>query len=66
MSNPALKGPMQEALDLLKLYAELDLRLIPSEPSEAQCRAGAAAGNVSPERAAAIFRAMLAADESES
>ena len=65
MSKPAVKGPMQEALDLLKLYAELNLRLIPAEPSEAQCRAGAAIGNVTPEIAAEIFRAMLAADESE-
>ena len=65
MSKPAVKGPMQQALDLLKLYNELDLRLVPSEPSEAQCRAGAAAGNVSPATAAAIFRAMLSADESE-
>jgi len=54
---------MKGALDLVALYAAFDLRLISAEPSEAQCRAGAAAGNVSPEVTRKIFRAMLAADE---
>jgi hypothetical protein len=56
-------SPIRDALDLVRLYSELDLRLIPSAPSEAQMRAGAEAGNISPELAAKIYRAMLQADE---
>ena len=58
-------SPIRDALDLVRLYSQLDLRLIPSVPSEAQCRAGALAGNVSPELAGKIYRAMLEADEGE-
>ena len=63
MRKPAPGSPIRDALDLVRLYSELDLRLIPSVPSAAQLRAGAAAGNISPELADKIFRAMLQADE---
>jgi len=63
MRKPAPGSPIRDALDLVRLYSELDLRLVPSGPSEAQCRAGATVGNISPELAAKIYRAMLQADE---
>ena len=58
-------SPIRDALDLVRLYSELDLRLIPATPSEAQRRAGAQAGNISPELAEKIYQAMLQADEED-
>ena len=58
-------SPIRDALDLVRLYSELDLRLIPAAPSEAQRRAGAAAGNITPELAEKIYRAMMQADEED-
>jgi hypothetical protein len=65
MRKPAPGSPIRDALDLVQLYADLDLRLIPSRPSAAQRHAGAAAGNVSPEVAEKIYLAMLQADEEQ-
>ena len=47
----------------VRLFAQTDLRLVSGEPSRSQCRAGAAAGAVSPETARRVYLAMLAADE---
>jgi hypothetical protein len=52
-----------QPLDAVRLYSDLDLCLVPGEPSHAQCLAGAEAGRVSPEAARLIYRAMLEADE---
>jgi hypothetical protein len=54
---------LARALESVALYARLHLRLVPSEPHELQCEAGAEAGNISPAVARAVYRAMLAANE---
>ena len=52
-----------QALESVRLYTQLDLRLTAPEPSRSQCLAGADAGKVSPETARRIYLAMLEADE---
>lgn len=54
---------LSQALASVKLYTELDLCLVPGEPSRSQCLAGAEAGQVSPECARLIYRAMVDCDE---
>jgi hypothetical protein len=53
---------LSQALAGVKLYTELDLRLVPGEPSPSQCSAGAKVGRISPECARLIYQAMLDAD----
>jgi hypothetical protein len=54
---------LNQALAGMRLYTELDLRLVAGEPSPSQCRAGAKAGQVSPDMARLIYLAMMDADE---
>jgi hypothetical protein len=49
---------------IVRLVAfERSVCLVPGRPTPEQCAAGARAGNVSEEKARAVYRAMLAADE---
>ena len=61
MSKPSAHAP-----DILRCIMDWDLRLLPGQPSAAQCAAGARAGGVSPTVARLIYLAMLEADERSS
>jgi hypothetical protein len=54
---------LSQALASVKLYTDLDLCLVPRQPSQSQCLAGAEAGRVSPEFARIIYLAMVGSNE---
>jgi hypothetical protein len=63
MSKVDPEARLSKALEKVKLYTELNLRLLPGEPTPAQCWAGADAGHISPDLARRIYLAMIEADE---
>jgi hypothetical protein len=65
MSKVDPEARLSKALEKVKLYTELNLRLLPGEPTESQCWAGADAGRVSPDLARIIYLAMIEADEAD-
>jgi hypothetical protein len=52
------------ALKMVDLYGKCDLSLVPNEPTDEMTAAGAAAGDVSPEVAMLIYKAMVRSDGS--